>query len=152
MAVISYTFYNVVQDRIDSRKNAYILLAYAYIIGFVIVAACYLFVDMGDGGPSWSHITENIAKANIWTFMLGIGTFCLMAGFLFCFRAGWSIAVAPLIITAVGSALLIAEGVIIGGEPMNLIKGLGFVAIILGLCLVNLEPKKKEEPNKDLAN
>jgi len=84
------------------------------------------------------NLLQEIRSCNWTTIVLGFTVVLLETGFIFAYRAGWSVAHAGIFSNVVVAIIMIPVAVLVYHDPVSKIKLLGVVIAAVGLILIGL--------------
>jgi drug/metabolite transporter (DMT)-like permease len=100
-----------------------------------VLAIAIADVCIKKAGVSISSFKE--VFSNPW-FLVAIGLYILqVVGFAYLFFSGFKLTVVGIVQTALYALVIILSGVLIFGESVSLIQGIGIALAILGVVLIN---------------
>ena len=87
--------------------------------------------------PPQGGFLKHIRKIN-WTQLAVAGSVILLElGFLLMYRQGWNLSIGNLVTGVFVNIILVGLGVLILGEKVNLINGIGMFLSIIGVALIS---------------
>ena len=87
--------------------------------------------------PIDRNIVSSLKQLNWASYVLGLSALGLEIGYLYIYRSGWDIAIAPLFVSIISTIVLIIVGIFIYKTKISFTNGLGICLSILGLILMN---------------
>ena len=112
--------------------NAFAILTIVYSIAALASLGIYLASGRSDG-----PMLDNLRAMNWANYLMGLTIIGLEGGFLFLYRAGWSVSVGP-ICSYTGVALgLLVIGALFYGEHITLRQVLGTLLCLGGIALIS---------------
>jgi uncharacterized membrane protein len=82
-------------------------------------------------------IANSLKQLNWASYLLGISAFGLEIGYLYVYRSGWNIAIAPICVSIFSTILLIVFSIFVYNTKLTFTNALGVCISILGLILMN---------------
>jgi len=131
ITVLATVVYNVSQKSINQSINPFISMIVTYItaIIFSVLALIILPIDR--------NIISSLKQLNWASYVLGLSALGLEIGYLYIYRSGWNIAIAPLFVSIISTIVLIIVCVFIYKTKISSINALGICLSIVGLILMN---------------
>ena len=131
ITILATVVYNVSQKSINQSINPFISMIVTYItaIIFSVLALIVLPIDR--------NIIGSLKQINWASFVLGISALGLEIGYLYVYRTGWNIAIAPLLVSILSTIVLIIVGIFIYKTKISHMNALGILLSIVGLILMN---------------
>ena len=108
-------------------------LTVTYLVGAAVSAI--LFFALGSGGG----LVREYGKLNWAPFVLGVVIVGLEAGWIYAYKAGWSVSTAQTVQSAVLAVALLFVGFLLYREPLRWNKIVGVVICLVGLVFINLK-------------
>lgn len=133
LVVLSNMFYHICAKNLPKDINPFATLFIVYIIAAVCTGLVLLCGNLFGGADAISEI-----KRTSWpTIIIGISIVGLELGFIWAYRAGWSISLAALVANMCVSVALILVGIAFYKETLSWHQIAGVVLCAAGLMLVN---------------
>ncbi|MFT8349002.1 EamA family transporter [Clostridium saccharoperbutylacetonicum] len=131
ITVLATVIYNISQKSINQSINPFISMIVTYItaIIFSILALIILPIDR--------NIISSLKQLNWASYVLGLSALGLEIGYLYLYRSGWNISVAPLFVSIISTIVLIVVGIFIYKTKISPMNTLGICLSIVGLILMN---------------
>lgn len=131
ITILATVVYNISQKSINQSINPFIsmIITYTTAIIFTILALIILPIDR--------NIVSSLKQLNWASYILGISALGLEIGYLYVYRSGWNIAMAPLFVSIISTIVLIIVGIFIYKTKISFTNGLGICLSIVGLILMN---------------
>lgn len=115
-----------------SDVNPFGALMITYLVAAIISAIIFVYmVGPSDGGAE-------ISKINWTSIILALAIVGLEVGYVFVYRAGWSVSTASVVANIGLACVLIVVGYFLYRENVSLNQIVGIVACMFGLVLINL--------------
>ena len=132
LIVLSNIFYHITTKTTPSGANVFLSLTVTYIVGgFCSILAYFMTVDRS------STFRQELLSLNWAAFGLGLAIIGLEAGWLFAYRAGWKVNIAPLVANTLLAIALIFIGCFLFKENITLRHIIGIVVCLVGLFIIN---------------
>ena len=132
IVILSNTFYNVCMKSMPGDVNPFGALMITYLVAAVISAIIFVYVV----GPS--NVSVELSKINWTSVVLALAIVGLEVGYVFVYRAGWSVSTASVVANIGLACVLIFVGYFLYSENISLNQILGIVACMVGLILINI--------------
>ncbi|OOM70010.1 hypothetical protein CLPUN_53420 [Clostridium puniceum] len=131
ITILATVVYNISQKSINQSINPFIsmIITYFTAIIFSVLALIILPIDR--------NIISSLKQLNWASYVLGLSALGLEIGFLYVYRSGWSIAIAPLFVSIISTIVLIIVGIFIYKTKISSMNALGICLSIVGLILMN---------------
>ena len=131
LVVLSNIVYQVCAKSVPDNINPFASLVFTYLIG--AIASAVLYFTVGGGG----NLVSEYTKLNWASVVLGIAIVGLEVGFIFAYRAGWSVSTASVVQSSFLAVALIFVGWLAYSEALTPNKILGVVICLIGLVFIN---------------
>lgn len=131
LIVVSVTFYNICQKSTPASLNPYAALMAAYFVSLVFTSILFLYSNSGKS------ITSAFEGLNWTTIVLGITIVGIELGYLFLYRAGWSMNVGSLVASITIAIVLIAVGHFFYREGISTNQIIGVLLCVGGMFFIN---------------
>ncbi|MBL8151284.1 MAG: DMT family transporter, partial [Blastocatellia bacterium] len=105
--------YHISQKSIPKSSNPFTAMMVAYAVAFFVCLIGALFY------PAEKISWDSIEKTNWAICAVGLGIAAVEIGFLFAYRVGWNISVAPLVSSILITLLLIPVGLLAFKEELS---------------------------------
>ena len=125
LVVACNTMYQVCSKSIAVDVHPLASVAMTYVVGAVVASLMYFALTKGG------NILKEFSHLNWASYALGFVVIGLEVGFLFAYRAGWSVNTAATVQGAALAISLLIVGYLVFKEPVNASKLIG-VALCLG--------------------
>lgn len=132
IVILSNTFYNICMKSMPSDVNPFGALMVTYLIAAVISAIIFAYMV----GPS--NVLFEISKINLTSIILAIAIVGLEVGYVFVYRAGWSVSTASVVANIGLACVLVGVGYLLYKENVSINQILGIIVCMFGLVLINL--------------
>ncbi len=132
IVVLSSTFYNIFMKAMPSDVNPFGALMVTYLIAAIISAVIFVYAV----GPS--NVGVEISKFDWTPILLALPIVGLEVGYVFVFRAGWTVSTASVVVNISIACVLLFVGYFLYRENVSLNQIAGIVICLAGLILINL--------------
>ena len=133
LVVLSNVFYQVCAKSVPDGMNPLASLTITYAVAAIVSAILYYALNRD------ANILREYSKVNWTSFVLGISIVGLEAGFIYAYKAGWTISTAQIVQAAILAVILIFVGYLFYKESISWNKIVGIVICIAGLGLINMK-------------
>ncbi|MCQ2530381.1 MAG: DMT family transporter [Lachnospiraceae bacterium] len=133
LVVVSNVFYQICAKSVPEKMNPFASLTITYIVGAVV--SLILFFALNKGG----NLIQEYQKTNWAPFVLGLVIVGLEVGYIYAFKAGWSVSVAQIVQSVVLAVILIFVGYLLYKESITWNKIVGIIVCLAGLGLINMK-------------
>lgn len=114
-----------------SDVNPFGALMVTYLVAAIISAIIFVFAV----GPS--NLSFEVSKINWTSIILALAIVGLEVGYVFVYRAGWSVSTASVVANIGLACVLIVVGYLLYRENVSFNQILGIVVCMVGLILIN---------------
>ena len=132
IVVLSNTFYNVCMKSMPNDVNPFSALMVTYLVAAIISAIIFVYV----AGPS--NVGAEISKINWTSVVLALAIVGLEVGYVFVYRAGWTVSTASVVANIGLACVLLFVGYFLYRENVSMNQIAGIVVCMVGLILINL--------------
>lgn len=132
MVILANTFYNISMKSMPSDVNPFGALMITYLVAAIISAVIFVFMV----GPS--NVGVDITKINWTSIILALAVVGLEVGYVFVYRAGWSVSTASVVANISLACVLLVVGYFLYKEQVSFNEILGIMVCMVGLILINL--------------
>lgn len=132
VVILSNTFYNVCMKSMPSDVNPFGALMVTYLVATIISAIIFIYMV----GPS--NVVGEISMINWTSVILALAIVGLEVGYVFVYRAGWTISTASVVANIGLACVLIVLGYFLYKENVSINQIVGIVVCMFGLVLINL--------------
>lgn len=131
ITVLATVMYNISQKSINQSVNPFLSMIVTYItaIIFSVLALIILPIDR--------NIISSLKQLNWASYVLGLSALGLEIGYLYIYRSGWNIAIAPLFVSIISTIVLLAVSIFIYKTKISPINVFGVGLSVVGLILMN---------------
>lgn len=133
LVVLSNVVYQICAKSVPDKLNPFASLTITYLIGAAL--SCLLYFIFNKQG----NIIKEFTKANWAPFVLGLVIVGLEVGYIYAYKAGWQVSVAPIVQSAFLAVLLVFVGFLLYKESITWNKILGIAICIAGLAVINIK-------------
>ncbi len=131
IVIASNTFYNICMKSMPSEVNPFGALMVTYLGAAIVSAIIFAFAV----GPS--NVGVEITKVNWTSIVLALAIVGLEVGYVFVYRAGWSVSTASVVANIGLACVLIVVGYLLYRENVSFNQILGIIVCMIGLILIN---------------
>ena len=131
LVVLSNTFYQICAKEVPEKMDPFASLTVTYLVGAAVSFA--LFGLLNRGGS----IIAEYQKLNWAPFVLGLVLVGLETGFIYAYRAGWTVSTAAIVQSAFLGVVLIFVGMLLYKEAITPTKVAGILICRVGLYFIN---------------
>lgn len=131
LVVLSNTFYQICAKEVPEKMDPFASLTVTYLVGAAVSFA--LFGLLNRGGS----IVAEYQKLNWAPFVLGLVLVGLETGFIYAYRAGWTVSTAAIVQSAFLGVVLIFVGMLLYKEVITPTKVAGILICLVGLYFIN---------------
>lgn len=132
IVLLSNTFYNVCMKSMPNDVNPFGALMVTYLVAAIISAIILVYV----AGPS--NVGVEISKINWTSVVLALAIVGLEVGYVFVYRAGWTVSTASVVANIGLACVLLFVGYFLYRENVSLNQIVGIAVCMVGLVLINL--------------
>ena len=132
IVILANTFYNICMKSMPNDVNPFGALMVTYLVAAIISAIIFAYMV----GPS--NVVFEISKINWTSIILAIAIVGLEVGYVFVYRAGWTVSTATVVANIGLACVLIGVGYLLYKENVSLNQILGIVVCMVGLILINI--------------
>ena len=131
LVVLSNTFYQICAKEVPEKMDPFASLTVTYLVGAVISFVLYAIMNRGES------IVLEYQKLNWAPFLLGLVLVGLETGFIYAYRAGWTVSTAAIVQSAFLAVVLIFVGALLYKEAITASKAAGVLLCLVGLYFIN---------------
>lgn len=132
IVILSNTFYNVCMKSMPSDVNPFAALMVTYLVAAIISAV--IFVVMAKP----SNVIVELGKINWTSIVLALAIVGLEVGYVFVYRAGWTVSTASVVANIGLACVLLIVGYFLYRENVSLNQIVGIIVCMFGLVLINI--------------
>ena len=133
LVVLSNIFYQICAKGVPEKMNPLASLTVTYAVAAVVSLILYYVLNKN------ADILREYQKMNWAPLLLGAVIVGLEVGYIYAYKAGWSVSLAPLVQSALLSIILIFVGYALYKEAITWNKVVGIVVCLGGLGLISLK-------------
>jgi drug/metabolite transporter (DMT)-like permease len=133
LVVISNVFYQICTKSVPEGMNPLASLTITYVIGAAASFILYFVLNRN------ANIIHEYTKLNWAPFVLGIVIVGLEVGYIYAYKAGWSVSTAQIVQAVVLAVILIFVGYLLYHEKITWNKAVGIAVCLAGLVLINIK-------------
>lgn len=132
MVILANTFYNICMKSMPVDVNPFGALMVTYLVAAIISGLIFVFM-VGPG-----NVGVEITKLNWTSIVLALAIVGLEVGYVFVYRAGWTVSTASVVANIGLACVLIFVGYFLYKENVSLQQILGIIVCMVGLILINI--------------
>lgn len=132
VVILSNTFYNICMKSMPSDVNPFGALMVTYLFAAIISGIIFTYVV----GPS--NVGVEISKINWTSVVLALAIVGLEVGYVFVYRAGWTVSTASVVANIGLACVLLIVGYFLYRENVSWNQIVGIIVCMFGLVLINL--------------
>lgn len=132
VVILSNTFYNICMKSMPSDVNPFGALMITYLVAAIISAIIFVYMV----GPS--NVGVEMSRINWTSVVLALAIVGLEVGYVFVYRAGWTVSTATVIANIGLACVLLLVGYFLYKENVSINQIVGIVVCMFGLVLINL--------------
>ncbi len=132
VVILSNTFYNVCMKSMPGDVNPFGALMVTYLGAAIISGLIFVYVV----GPS--NVGVEMSKINWTSVVLALAIVGLEVGYVFVYRAGWTVSTASVVANIGLACVLIFVGYFLYRENVSFNQIVGIIVCMFGLVLINI--------------
>ena len=132
IVILSNTFYNICMKSMPGDVNPFGALMITYLVAAIISGLIFSYL------VGFDNIGFEISKINWTSIILALAIVGLEIGYVFVYRAGWSVSTASVVANIGLACVLIVVGYLLYQENVSIPQILGIIVCMFGLVLINL--------------
>lgn len=132
VVILSNTFYNICMKSMPNDVNPFGALMVTYIVSAIITAIIFVFMVKP------SNVVFELSKVNWTSIVLALVLVGLEVGYVFVYRAGWSVSTASVVANIGLACVLLVIGFFLYKENVSIKQIIGIFVCMFGLVLINL--------------
>jgi len=132
IVILSNTVYNICMKSMPSDVNPFAALMVTYIGAAIITAGIFVFMAKP------ANVAFELSKVNWTSVVLALVIVGLEVGYVFVYRAGWSVSTASVVANIGLACVLLVVGYLLYRENVSMQQILGIFVCMAGLILINL--------------
>ena len=130
--ILANTFYNICMKSMPQDVNPFGALMVTYLVAAILSAIIFVFAV----GPA--NLNFEASKINWTSIVLALAVVGLEIGYVFVYRAGWSVSTASVVANIGLACVLIVVGYFLYRENVSLNQIFGIAVCMIGLILINI--------------
>ena len=134
VAIVGAVGYQYFVKRVPASLNPVVSVVGIYVSVLMLSAILLLFFPV-EGG-----LSKQFRQLSWIQLAIAISVFMIEIGFLLMYRFGWNLSTGNLVTGVVVNLALVALGLTLLGEKVNLVNILGIAISILGVGLISYRP------------
>ena len=132
MVILANTYYNICMKSMPADVNPFGALMVTYLVAAIISGLIFIFM-VGPG-----NVGVEITKLNWTSIILALAIVGLEVGYVFVYRAGWTVSTASVVANIGLACVLLFVGYFLYRENVSLQQILGIIVCMVGLILINI--------------
>ena len=133
LVILSNTLYQVCAKKVPNTMDPFASLTLTYLVGAAVsIAMYYLFNRTGN-------LIREIGEANWAPFIFGLVVVGMEVGWIYVYKAGWQVSVAPIVQSSIVAVILLVVGVLCYHEPFSWNKLVGAAICVVGMIVINMK-------------
>lgn len=133
LVIASNVMYQVCAKSVPGELNPFVSLTVTYSLGAVLSLVLFFVLNRN------ADIVAEYRKMNWTSFLMGLSVVGLEVGYIYTYKAGWSLSTAQIIQAAILAIILIFVGYFAFKESFTWNKIVGILVCVAGLGLINLK-------------
>lgn len=133
LVVLSNVLYQVCAKKVPTSIDPFASLIVTYLVGAATSTVMYFVLNKSG------NLIKEFDKLNWAPFVFGLVIVGLEAGWIYVYKAGWQVSVAPIVQSSFVALILILVGFACYGETLSWNKITGVIVCIIGMFLINLK-------------
>ena len=133
LVVLSNVLYQVCAKRVPQDLNPFASLTVTYLVGAAASVVMYYILN------KQGNLIKEFSKLNWAPFVFGLVVVGLEVGWIYVYKAGWQVSVAPIVQSAFVAMILIFVGFMFYHEPLSWNKIVGIVICLVGMIFINIK-------------
>lgn len=135
LVVLSNVVYQICAKSVPEGANPFAVLTITYLIGALLSVIMFFATD------SERNLFKEITKMNWAPYILGLVIVGLEVGWLYAYKAGWTVSTASIVQSSILAAALLFVGAFLFKEHLTWNKVVGVIICIVGIVFINLKLK-----------
>ena len=132
IVLLSGTFYNICMKSMPGDVNPFGVLMVTYLVAAIISGVLFAYAV----GPS--NVAAEISKTNWISVILALTSVGLEVGYVFVYRAGWTVSTASVVANISLACVLLMVGYFLYRENVSINQIVGIAICMFGLILINI--------------
>lgn len=133
LVVLSNVFYQICAKSVPDNMNPLASLTITYLIGAAASLILYYLLNKD------ANIISEYGKMNWAPIVLGVVIVGLEVGYIYAYKAGWTVSTAQIVQSAILAGILIFVGYALYKEAITWNKIAGVIVCLCGLRLINMK-------------
>ncbi|NLY82283.1 MAG: hypothetical protein GX078_05860 [Clostridiales bacterium] len=129
--------YHLCSKSMSKHINPFLNLLIVYIVAALSSFIYFMLTNQGEG------IISSLGNINYAVPMLALSIVGLEFGFILLYRTGWDISLGPLVNGIIVAVILVIVGLLAFNEVLGINKVIGISLCLIGLVMLNYQPKCK---------
>ena len=131
LIVFSNVIYQICAKSVPKDMNTMASMVITYLVGAVCSAIMFFTLFKNQ------NLIAELRKVNLATIMLGVSVVGLEVGFIYAYKAGWSVSTASTVQSVFLAAALIVVGSVFYHEVITPSKVIGVALCMAGIYFIN---------------
>lgn len=133
LVVFSNVLYQICAKSVPDKIDPFASLTITYAVSALFSMIMYFILN------PHGNLIQEYSKLNWTSFVFGIVLVGLEVGWIYAYKAGWSVSVAPIVQCAFLAVALIFVGWLLFHEAVTWNKLVGVAVCLIGLILINIK-------------
>jgi drug/metabolite transporter (DMT)-like permease len=133
LVVLSNVIYQICAKSVPNGMHPLAWLTVTYTVSALVSLALFFILNRGG------NLFKEYAKLNWAPLAFGVVLVGLEVGFIYAYKAGWSVSAAQTVQSAVVAVALLFVGLLLYREPLRWNKVVGVAICLVGLVFINLK-------------
>lgn len=133
LVVLSNVVYQICTKSVPSDVSPFASLALTYLVGAAFSVFLFFVLE------KQTDLIKEFGKMNWAPFVLGLVVVGLEVGFIYAYKAGWSVSTTSIVQSSFLSVILLFVGLILYSESLTWNKIVGICVCLVGLVFINLK-------------
>ena len=133
LVVLSNVIYQICAKSVPNGMHPLASLTVTYTVSALVSLALFFILNRGG------NLFKEYAKLNWAPLAFGVVLVGLEVGFIYAYKAGWSVSAAQTVQSAVVAVALLFVGLLLYREPLRWNKVVGVAICLVGLVFINLK-------------
>lgn len=131
LIVFSNIVYQICAKSVPKDMNTMASMVITYLVGAICSAVLFFVLFKNN------HLVTELKKINLATVMLGVSVVGLEVGFIYAYKAGWSVSTASTVQSVFLAIALIVVGALLYHEIITPSKVIGVALCMVGIYFIN---------------
>ena len=132
VVILSNTFYNVCMKSMPGDVNPFGALMVTYLVAAIVSGIIFVYV------VGLNNVGVELSKINWTSVVLALAIVGLEVGYVFVYRAGWTVSTASVVANIGLACVLIFVGYFLYQENVSFNQIVGIIVCMFGLVLINI--------------